>query len=103
MIVRGKQTIIRDGSTRLLAGDLMVLAARAFEDRENLSLHEMNVERGNRWAKCALSEIFLQDGRLVVLIKRGAETMIPTGRTVIEPGDILVLAESTTDHEVQKA
>lgn len=103
MIVRGKQTIVPDGSTRLLAGDLMVLAARAFEDRETLSLHEMNVERGNRWAKCALSEISLQDGRLVVLIKRGAETMIPTGRTVIEPGDILVLAESTTNHEVQKA
>lgn len=99
MIVRGEHTIVPDGGTRLLAGDLLVLAARAFEDRENLSLHEISVERGSRWAECALSDISLQDGRLVVLVKRGAETMIPTGRTVLKAGDILVLAESAAQQK----
>ena len=96
MIVRGKETIVPDGATRLQAGDLLVLAARAFEDRENISLHEINVERGDRWAGKSLAELPVPEGRLVILVKRGIETMIPTGRTVINPGDVLVLAESLT-------
>ncbi|WP_346669043.1 potassium/proton antiporter [uncultured Subdoligranulum sp.] len=96
MIVRGKETIVPDGATRLQAGDLLVLAARAFEDRENISLHEINVERGDRWAGKSLAELPVPEGCLVILVKRGIETMIPTGRTVINPGDVLVLAESLT-------
>ncbi|EFB75801.1 potassium/proton antiporter [Subdoligranulum variabile] len=94
MIVRGEKTIVPDGATTLCAGDLLVLAARAFEDREHISLHEVNVERSDRWANKALAELPVPEGRLVILIKRGVETMIPTGRTVIKPGDTLVLAES---------
>ena len=94
MIVRGEETIIPDGTTELKAGDLLVLAARAFEDREHISLHEVNVERGDRWANKALAELPVPEGRLVILVKRGVETMIPAGRTVIRPGDVLVLAES---------
>lgn len=94
MIVRGEDTIVPDGDTRLQAGDLLVLAARSFEDREHISLHEVNVERGDRWAGKALAELPVPEGRLVILVKRGVETMIPTGRTVIKPGDVLVLAES---------
>ena len=94
MVVRDGQTIVPDGDTRLQEGDLLVLAARAFEDRENLSLREVNVERGSRWANRSLSEIALPHGHIVILVRRGVETMIPKGRTVIKPGDVLVLAES---------
>lgn len=95
MVMRNGNTIVPDGNTELQAGDLLVLAARAFEDRENLSLHEVNVERGSRWANRALSEITLPRGRIVILVRRGVQTMIPKGRTVIKPGDVLVLAESS--------
>ena len=70
MIVRGKETIVPDGATRLQAGDLLVLAARAFEDRENISLHEINVERGDRWAGKSLAELPVPEGCLVILVKR---------------------------------
>ena len=73
MIVRGKETIVPDGATRLQAGDLLVLAARAFEDRENISLHEINVERGDRWAGKSLAELPVPEGCLVILVKRGIE------------------------------
>lgn len=99
MIVRGENTIVPDGDTCLQAGDLLVLAARAFEDREHISLHEVNVERGDRWAGKALAELPVPEGRLVILVKRGIETMIPTGRTVIKPGDVLVLAQSLVPQE----
>ena len=99
MVVRGSRTIVPDGDTTLQAGDLLVLAARAFEDRENLSLHEINVERNGRWANKALCEISVPEGRLIILVKRGVETMIPTGHTVLKPGDTLVVAESLSTAE----
>ena len=78
---------------------MLVLAARAFEDREHISLHEIHVERGDRWANKSLAELPVPSGRLVILVKRGVETMIPTGRTIVKVGDVLVLAESLSSKE----
>lgn len=94
MVLRKGETIVPQGDTTLHAGDLLVLAGRAFDDREQLYLHEIDLERGHRWVNKALAELSLPEGRRIILIKRGMETMIPTGRTVLHAGDVLVLAES---------
>ena len=94
MILREEQTIVPRGDTVLQAGDLLVLAARAFDDREQLSLREVDLERSSRWVNKSLAELSLPEGRRIILIKRGMETMIPTGRTVMHAGDVLVVAES---------
>ena len=94
MILRDRQMIVPTGSTVLEPGDLLVLAARSFEDREHLALREVVVQRGHRFSHCALSEIPRLGTSRVILLKRGMETVIPTGSTVILPGDILVLAQS---------
>ncbi|HJA24771.1 MAG TPA: potassium/proton antiporter [Candidatus Fournierella merdigallinarum] len=101
MVVRQGGTIVPDGDTVLQAGDLLVLAARTFEDRERLALRELTVERGSRWENASLSAVDLPGRRLVILIQRGANTMIPTGRTVIRAGDVLVLAESPAPEKGQ--
>lgn len=94
MVVREDTTIIPDGGTALLEGDLLVLAAYSFEDRENLRLYEMSIERGHKLANKPIAQISESKKYLIILIKRGTETIIPTGSTVILPGDILVLAQS---------
>lgn len=101
MILRGQEVVVPQGDTRLRDGDLLVLAARAFEDREQLSLHEREVERGSRWSGKTLAELALPEGSRVILIKRGMDTMIPTGRTVLHSGDVLVLAESPAQKQQQ--
>ena len=83
-----------NGSTVLLTGDLLVLAARAFEDRENLSLQEIVVEKGHKWAGRSLRQIPTRSDTLIVLIRRGNETIIPGGSTVLQPGDTLVIAQT---------
>lgn len=45
MIIRREEILIPTGQTILEAGDLLVLAARSFDDREHLVLHEIVVER----------------------------------------------------------
>lgn len=93
MVDRGGTPIVPKGDTRLQEGDRLVLAARSFEDQEHLNLREVPVERGHKWAGQPISQLPSNKPRLIVLIKRGLNTIIPTGSTVIKPGDILVVAE----------
>ena len=95
MIARSGQTIVPQGDTLLQAGDLLVIAARGFEDREQLSLQEVAVERGHRWQGKQLRDLNLPNHTLVILIKRGLDTIIPGGDTVILSGDLLVIAQSS--------
>lgn len=94
MVARGGTTFAPNGATRLQVGDLMVLAARSFEDRESMHLTEVFVGRGHRLANLPLSQAAGEKGRLVILVKRGLETIIPTGSTVVHPGDTLIVAET---------
>ena len=74
-----------------------MLAAYPFEEREHLRLSELTVERGHRLANRTLADIASAPNSpkyLIVLIQRGQETVIPTGSTVILPGDVLILAQS---------
>lgn len=95
MIARADQTIVPRGDTLLLPGDLLVAAARQFEAREQLSLQEIMVDRGHRWQKKQVRDLNLPSHVLIILIKRGTGTVIPSGDTVILPGDLLVIAQST--------
>ena len=94
MIVRGDGVEVPTGDTVLEPGDLLVLAARSFEGREHLALVELVVEGGHRCANQALAQIPQAHAHRVILVKRGVDTLIPTGSTVIQPGDILVMAQS---------
>lgn len=94
MIARDGDNLVPDGQTVLQDGDLLVFAARAFEDRENLSLREIPIDRGHKWNNRTLREITTPQHTLIILIQRGTRTMIPDGGTRIQTGDILVLAQS---------
>ena len=94
MIARAGENIVPQGDTVLLPGDLLVVAARAFEDREQLALHEVAVGRGHRWNGKLLRELSLPGHTLIILIKRDGGTIIPGGDTAILAGDLLVMAQS---------
>ena len=93
LIMRGEEKITPNGDTQILPGDLLVIAAREFEDRENLTLREITVENNDRLKGRTLSEINLTQKGLIVMIERGKQTIIPNGNTRIEEGDLLVVAK----------
>lgn len=96
MIARAGGNLVPDGKTRLQEGDLLVFAARAFEDRENLLLREIAIDKSHKWNGRMLREIDTPQHTLVILIQRGARTMIPDGNTRICTDDVLVLAQPGT-------
>ena len=73
--------------------DLLVVAAREFENRENLTLKEITVEKSSKWNGKSLEELELGQGTLIVMIQCDKETIIPRGSTKIEEGGLLVAAK----------
>ena len=93
VLIRGKEVLVPNGDTCLQAGDLMIAAAEEFEDRKNMTLREITVDKNHKWKGRSLSRIPMQAGTLIVMIRRGKETVIPTGNTVVYEGDVLVQAK----------
>ena len=89
LLLRGKETLVPNGETVVEEGDLLILAAEQFEDRENLSMSEICLDKNSKWAGKSLSEIRLPKGSLIVLIQREGKTLIPGGSTVLQAGDCL--------------
>ena len=68
---------------------------RTFNDyQEDSDIHfiKLHVDAGHPWCGQSLSQLRLPGDLLVAMIVRGDGVEVPTGDTVLEPGDLLVLA-----------
>ena len=92
LILRDQQFFVPHGDTRILPGDLLVLTAHTFDDRDNLTLYERRVNKSDDLHDKALKDISLPEHSLVVVVQKGEDTLIPDGNTIIRAEDILVLA-----------
>lgn len=88
---RGKKRITPDGATVILAGDTLILSAKASHVSDGVSLTELVISASHRWAGKTMSEIDLEPGKLVIMIQRGDGIVIPNGTTELEAGDKLVI------------
>ena len=98
MIKRGEESIVPRGNTVLHNGDNVILTVPPFEEAVGLSLREINVGAGHPWAGGRISALDLPANLLIVLIKRGEESIIPDGATEIHADDIVVV----TDREMSE-
>lgn len=93
LIQRGDKRILPKGSTTILSGDKIVLSALSLEEEMGAYLVELKVERDNIWLGKKLSEIKLEPEKLIMLIKRDHQVIIPNGKTIIKEKDILVISQ----------
>src|SRR5699024_10341851 len=89
LVIRNGAHMVPDGNTEVLPGDLLVAAAQEFENRKNLFLYEIGIEKGHKWENRHLRELDVGEGTLVVMIQRQEDTIIPDGNTEIQRGDTL--------------
>ena len=97
LIARNRQTIIPNGDTEILEGDLLVLAAKTFENRENIRLDETHIHSSHRWKNKLIKDISLPSDQLIIMIQREDQSIVPNGTTSILENDILVTIQ--TDNE----
>lgn len=86
--------ITPDGNTVLSDGDILILSARAPRIAREVQLTELALEKGNEWIGKKVSDLNLEPGKLVVMVQRKEDIVIPNGRTILEESDILVMQES---------
>lgn len=102
LVIRGDEIIVPTGQTLLQGKDMIVLAARSFDDQENFVLSEVVVENQKQYCNKTLSQIPQMHSTRIILVKRGMNTIIPSGKTVIKPGDILILSKFSSEMHVKK-
>lgn len=88
------QSLTPDGNTVLEAGDVIILSAKAPGLVKGVRLTELALEKPHKWIGRSVSELDLGAGKLVVMIERGDDIVIPNGSTVLEERDVLVLKEN---------
>ena len=92
-IQRDEKDVTPNGDTVLVPGDTLILSAKAPGDVDGVRLIEIELDGSHKWVGKSLSRIHLGKGKLVVMIQRGAELIIPNGNTVFAPGDTIVIKE----------
>jgi cell volume regulation protein A len=71
-----------------------------FQERSERAFLRMEMHPEHIWVGKALRDLEIGQESLIVLIKRGEQTIAPNGNTVIASGDILVMTgESYTDND----
>lgn len=91
---RGSQVITPDGNTKMQAGDLLILSAKAMGKQvEGVELSELDLPPGHEWVGKTVSEISPQSGKLIVMIQRAGDIVIPNGQTILKELDVLVMKE----------
>lgn len=93
MVKRGNETIIPRGDTEIHARDSVILSVPPYESDKTLPLREVYITENHRWRDTEIRELLLPQRLLIVMIKRGGESIIPSGATKIESGDIVVVTD----------
>ncbi len=93
MIKRGMETIIPRGDTTILANDSVILSVPPYEADKSLKLREVFITENHRWRDACIRDLYLPKRLLIVMIKRGGESIIPSGATEIHSGDIVVVTD----------
>lgn len=88
---RGEGQIAPRGDVLLQAGDRLILSASALDSSEGVSLTELRLEEGHDWIGHPLADLTLEADKLIIMVQRQGRVLIPTGRTVLEADDVLVI------------
>ena len=63
------------------------------ETVDGVSLYERSIKKNDGWSDKKISDIKLGD-KLIIMIRRNDDVIIPNGESVIKPGDVLVINDA---------
>ncbi len=97
LLTRKEEQIVPKGDTVLLAGDVLVLSAKAMSAADGIRLTELPVSEDCGWAGKKVADVVLEPGKLIVMIRRQEKVIIPSGGTVLKERDVLVINGPTEE------
>ena len=91
MIKRGGRTLAARGSRVVEAGDDVILNVPHYHPNKNETVHEIVIDRDHPWAEKTVRDIHVPEDQLIIMIIRGVDRIIPSGHTVIQANDVLLM------------
>ena len=91
VIIRDDDEIIPKGDTILEEGDVLIFAAKRYEEHKSMKLSEIIIKDKNEWIGAPIKKLDISRQSMIVMIKRRNRIIIPDGNTVIKAGDELVM------------
>lgn len=85
------ECLVPNGNTIIQEQDVLVLGASAYTGDDDIHLTEISVDSAHPWCGKTLRQLNLPKNSLIILIRRGGETLIPNGQTQILSGDVMVM------------
>ena len=92
LIIRKDRQIVPNGDTLILEGDMVILSGPSLDDESFGYLTEVKIEKDNDWLGKPLCDIKFNQDKLIILIKRDKQAIIPTGKTIVLEDDILIIS-----------
>lgn len=90
MIKRGGQSIITKGDTLILAGDDIILSVPPYNPEESEKLEERVIGKDDDWCDKAIGELKISKNKLIAMVIRDNQPIIPDGKTIIRENDMVV-------------
>ena len=93
LLIRNGKKILPNGNTKLQTNDMMILSGKDSSKVEGINLVEKVVEEDDSVVDKKIKEVAVM-GKLIILIKRDKNVIIPRGDTIIKNKDILVINDT---------
>ena len=90
MIKREGNSLITKGDTEILAGDDIILSVPPYSPTETEKLEEKIIEKDDYWCNKQISELKISKHKLIAMIIRDNQPIIPDGKTIILEDDVVV-------------
>ncbi len=90
MIKRGKESIITKGNTLILPGDDIILSVTPYNPGDSEKLQERIIEKEDSWCNKTIGELKLSKNKLIAMVIRNNQPIIPDGKTKILENDVVV-------------
>ena len=91
LIIRHGQNIAPEGKTVLEENDTLVLTAPEVEDNVLFTLREVTLPENSPWVGKTVAQYGKKQAGLIIQIRRGEDSLMPRGDTVLATGDTLII------------
>ncbi len=94
LVIRGDEKILPKGRVTLLEGDVVICGLKAWNLEDGIQLREHKMDNNSKWDGVLIKDYPTHHDNVILMIQRGDEQIIPTGKTELKSNDLLVVLET---------
>lgn len=95
VVQRDHRILVPKGDTVLKVGDVVVIGAESFQDKDRIKLKEITLQQRNPWTNQKIRDLDISRHSIIVLVRRQGKMIIPGGNLTLLEGDTIILYTQT--------